>query len=310
MHDNYGEPKPSLHDCICCNSDYIEMTCGCDCESKQHEYDLKNKLKSIHKNHHDHLHNAEMASRMEHDMERRFFISLFLAVPIFLIATWPHIFEDRLSAQTINFMLLVLSTPCVFWTGSIFLTGAYHSLKSRKLNMSVLIATAVSVAYGASIILLIAGARETFFEAPAMLVTFVLFGHWMEMKARHGTTDALKALFKLVPSKAVVRKEGREEIINVSELKVGDSVILKPGEKVPIDGKITKGQTTIDESLVTGESTPVIKNVGDTVIGGSINQMGAIEFKVTHKHNETALATIIKMVEQAQLSKASGQKRP
>ncbi len=267
---------------------------------------MNDKLKSIHKSHHD-IHNAEIASHMEQEMEHRFFISLSLAIPIFLIATWPRILDGRFSPFIVNLILLILSTPCVFWTGSLFLTGAYHSLKSRTLNMSVLIATAVLVAYGASIFLLIAGAHETFFEAPAMLVTFVLFGHWMEMKARRGTTDALKALFQLIPSIAIVRQDGQEVTINVSALRVGDIVILKPGEKVPIDGQIIKGQTTIDESMVTGESRPVIKNVGDVVVGGSINQMGAIEFKVTHAQNETTLATIIKMVEKAQRSKASGQ---
>lgn len=314
MENKQRKSESCEHGCCRCAADYLAVACGCTMEAKHHEYGIKHGFYADHQtNSHKIMHQHSMAEpmmaeHMERDMRRRFFISLSLAIPIFLIATWPKIFSSILDQEIINLILLLLTTPCVLWTGSIFLTGAYYSLKARTLNMSVLIATGVCVAYVASIIMMISGATETFFEAPAMLITFVLFGHWMEMKARKGTSNALQALFRLIPAKAVILKNGKEITINATELKKHDIVILKPGDKVPIDGIITHGQTTIDESLITGESNPVLKNMGDTVIGGSINQMGYIQFKVTNSQEETALASIIKLVEKAQLSKAPGQK--
>src|SRR5207249_9562351 len=119
-----------------------------------------------------------------------------------------------------------------------------------------------------------------------LLVTFVLFGHWMEMRSRRGTTDALQALLQLVPPQARVLKDGKENLIPTSQVKVGDIIILKPGDRVPVDGTIADGETAIDESLVTGESIPVAKRVGDTVIGGSINQSGFVRFEATKVGDE------------------------
>lgn len=310
MKENYQKTS-HLHDCTHCAFNYLGVTCGCSLEAKHHEYRVEHQLHTVHQAASDHEHSMNqpaMAAHMEHDLAQRFFISLGLTIPIFMISTWPKILEGLLDQKLINLILLALTTPCVFWTGSIFLTGAYFSLKEKKLNMSVLIATGVSIAYFASIIMILLGSSETFFEASAMLVTFVLFGHWMEMKARRGTSDALKALFQLIPAQAHVLRNGKEVTIKAAELVIGDTVILKPGEKIPIDGVITQGRTTIDESLITGESNPVVKTIGDPVIGGSLNQMGSIQFKVTHSQNETALAHIIKLVEKAQYSKTHGQK--
>src|SRR3989344_380285 len=141
-----------------------------------------------------------------------------------------------------------------------------------------------------------------------LLTTFVLFGHWMEMKSRRGTTDALQALFNLVPPQARVLRDGKELLVPTSEVKIGDVLILKPGDKVPVDGVILDGETAIDESLVTGESLPVSKKRGDLVIGWSINTSGSVRFKATKVGEDTALAQIVKMVETAQNSKAPGQK--
>ena len=141
-----------------------------------------------------------------------------------------------------------------------------------------------------------------------MLVTFVLFGHWMEMKSRRGTTDALRALFDLVPPKATVLRGGQEVEIPSSEVVVDDFVVIRPGDKIPVDGSIEKGETTIDESLVTGESIPVDKGPGDEVVGGSINQSGSITFRATKIGADTALGQIVRLVEQAQNSKAPGQR--
>lgn len=174
--------------------------------------------------------------------------------------------------------------------------------------MAVLIAVGIVAAFGFSIVLTVLGSPDSYYEAAAMLITFVLFGHWMEMKSRRGTTDALQALMNLMPPQARVIRNGRETLVSTAEVKIGDTVVLKPGDKVPVDGEVLEGETAIDESLVTGESIPVPKKPGDAVIGASINQSGSVTFKATKVGDETALAQIVKLVELAQNSKAPGQK--
>ncbi len=266
--------------------------------------------KLSHMDHEAAMTSPQMAKRMERDMRRRFWISFILAIPIFLYspvgaAVFHAHFPTPIPA---SWLLLILTTPIVFWTGSIFITGTYYSLKAKKLNMAVLIATGVLAAYIFSVLLTIIGSSDTFYEAAALLVTFVLFGHWMEMKSRRGTSDALRALFDLVPPKANVIRDGKEISIPSAEIVHDDVVVLRPGDKVPVDGEITEGETSIDESLVTGESMPVAKTVGAKVVGGSVNQTGAVKFKATQVGSETVLAQIIKMVETAQNSKAPGQR--
>src|SRR3989344_4080311 len=259
---------------------------------------------------HAHSHRNHNHADMETDMRRRFWISFILSIPIVLYSPLGlNYFKFNLpSPIPVNWLLFILTTPIVFWTGSIFITGAYKSLKSRQLNMMVLIATGVLAAYLFSVLLTIIGGDETFYEAAALLVTFVLFGHWMEMKSRRGTSDALRALFDLVPPQAKVIRNGQEITIPSAEIIHNDIVVLRPGDKTPVDGIITGGESSIDESLVTGESIPVAKKIGDKVIGGSVNQTGKILFKATQVGSETILAQIIKMVETAQNSKAPGQR--
>ena len=251
-----------------------------------------------------------MAIQMETDMRRRFWISFLLSIPIFLLSpVGTNILHIQLFSSTItNWLLLLLTTPIVFWAGSIFITGCYYSLKARKLNMSVLIATGVLAAYLFSVLLTVIGSTDSFYEAAALLVTFVLFGHWMEMRSRKGTSESLRALFDLVPPKATVIRAGKEIVIASSEIVRGDIVRVRPGDKIPVDGEIIKGESTIDESLVTGESIPVSKIIGNSVVGGSINITGLIEFKANKVGSETVLAQIIKLVETAQNSKAPGQR--
>ena len=255
--------------------------------------------------------NPAMARKMEADMRRRFFVSFLLSIPIFLYSpVGINFFGLNLPAPIpVNWLLFILTTPIVFWTGSIFITGTYYSLKARKLNMAVLIATGVLAAYLFSVLLtFIQPGSETFYEAAALLVTFVLFGHWMEMRSRRGTSDALRALFDLVPPKANVIRRGKETSIPSAEIVQGDIVVLRPGDKVPVDGKIIEGETSIDESLVTGESIPVAKTIGAKVVGGSVNLTGLAKFQATKVGLDTVLARIIKMVETAQNSKAPGQR--
>lgn len=253
----------------------------------------------------------QMAKAMEADMRRRFWVSFLLSIPI---VVYSPLGTDvlRLSPPELpiptNWLLFLLATPIVFWAGSIFITGTYYSLKNRKLNMSVLIATGVLAAYLFSIPLMLAGGDETFYEAAALLVTFVLFGHWMEMRSRRGTSEALRALFDLVPPKATVIRNGKELTIPSAEVVVGDVIVIKPGDKIPVDGAVSEGETSIDESLITGESIPVLKKAGDSVIGGSVNQNGSILFVASKIGSDTALGQIIRLVEHAQNSKAPGQR--
>lgn len=259
---------------------------------------------------HTGLAGREMAKLMEEDIRNKFFVALILTLPI--IAYSPlgtNILGLRLPEPIpASWIMFLLATPVYFYSGWIFLYSTYKALQAKTLNMAVLIAVGITAAYAFSVVLTLLGSEESFYEAAAMLTTFVLFGHWMEMKSRRGTTDALQALFDLVPPQARLWRDGKETMVPTSEVKLGDILILKPGDKVPVDGEIVEGETAIDESLVTGESLPVAKSVGDNVIGGSINTSGSVKFKATKVGGDTALAQIVKMVETAQNSKAPGQK--
>src|SRR3989344_4846811 len=259
---------------------------------------------------HNGLAGREMAKLMEEDIRNKFFVALILTLPI--IAYSPlgtNILGLRLLEPIPTpWILFILTTPVYFYSGWIFLYSTYKALLKKTLNMAVLIAVGITAAYVFSIVLTLIGSEDSFYEAAAMLTTFVLFGHWMEMKSRRGTTDALQALFDLVPPQARLFKDGKETLVPTSDVKIDDILILKPGDKVPVDGEITEGETAIDESLVTGESLPVTKSVGDKVIGGSINTSGSVKFKAIKVGEDTALAQIVKMVETAQNSKAPGQK--
>ena len=265
--------------------------------------------KMTHTDHQSAMTDPGMAKAMEVDMRRRFWVAFILSVPVFLYSPVGESFFGVLpSPIPTAWLLFILTTPIVFWAGSIFITGTYQALRKRKLDMSVLIATGVLAAYGFSVFLTLTVGGETFFEAAALLVTFVLFGHWMEMKSRRGTSESLRALFDLVPPKALVIRSGEQKEVLTSEIVIGDVVVLRPGDKVPVDGVVQTGETSIDESLVTGESLPVVKNIGDRVVGGSINQSGTINFVAERVGSETVLAQIIKLVETAQNSKAPGQR--
>jgi len=252
-----------------------------------------------------------MAASMEADIRHRFWVALALSAFIVLLSPMgkmSSLLPLALPTAVRSWVLLALTTPVVFWCGWMFISGAYTALRSRKLDMSVLIAVGVLAAYLASAYLTVIGSADLFYEAAAMLVTFVLFGHWMEMKSRRGTSDALQALFKLVPPKARVIRSGMESEVPTAEVVQGDLLALRPGDRIPVDGEITEGETAVDEALVTGESLPVEKKAGDTVIAGSINGAGAVKFKATGVGGETTLARIAKLVETAQNSKAPGQR--
>ena len=259
---------------------------------------------------HTGLAGREMAKLMEEDIRQKFFFALILSIPIIAYSPLGEKVLGLNLPQPIPtaWILFILTTPVFFYSGWIFLYSTFKALQQKTFNMAVLIAVGITAAYAFSVMLTILGSSDSYYEAATLLITFVLFGHWMEMKSRRGTTDALQALFNLVPPQARILKNGKEELVSTSQVKVGDIVILKPGDKVPVDGEIIEGETAIDESLVTGESLPVTKIIGDKVIGGSINQSGSVKFKATKVGADTALAQIVKLVETAQNSKAPGQR--
>ena len=252
----------------------------------------------------------QMARLMELDIRNKFFFALILSIPIVLYSPLGKFIFGIQPPSPIPdpWLLFLLTTPVYFYSGWIFLYSSFRALQQRTLNMSVLIATGITAAYSFSVLLTILQSSDSYYEATALLVTFVLFGHWLEMRSRRGTTDALEALLRLVPPQARVMRDGRETLVPTSEVEVGDVIILKPGDRVPVDGRIVEGETAIDESLVTGESLPVAKAVEDNVIGGSINQSGSVRFEATKVGDETALAQIVRLVEGAQNSKAPGQR--
>jgi len=307
--------------CLSCEAARLATTCGCEFEAKQFEYGQARRVEQ-HDHHHAahgmgeaHDHEAQMAdprmaAHMEADMRRRFWWSLALTIPSVLYSPLGRTLLGVRLPEPIpaTWMLFALTTPVVFWTGSIFITGAYRSLRRRALNMSVLISTGVLAAYLFSVGITLLDAGETFYEAAAMLVTFVLFGHWMEMRSRRGTSDALQALFNLVPPRARVVRNGAVVEVPTTEVRTGEIIELRPGDRVPVDGQVIQGETAVDESLVTGESIPVAKRPGDTVTGGTINQSGSIRFRATKVGEDTALAQIVRLVEEAQASKAPGQR--
>ena len=251
-----------------------------------------------------------MAAAMERDMRTKFLIALLLTIPDVLYSPiGMNIFGLSLPTFGLShdLVMLILTTPVVFYCGWMFLAGAYQSLRRRALNMSVLVATGVLAAFIGSLALMLLG-QPTFFEAAAMLVTFVLFGHWMEMRSRRGTNDALRALFDLVPPQATIIRDGQEVTLPSSEVQVDDTVLLRPGDKVPVDGTVSEGESSVDESLVTGESVPVSKRPGDLVIAGSINRSGSLRFTATKVGADTTVAQIVELVQRAQNSKAPGQR--
>jgi Cu2+-exporting ATPase len=259
--------------------------------------------------HHD-MSDPSMAAAMAVDMRNRFFLSLILTVPTVAYSEiGMELFGLNLPHPLrLDIWLLLLSSPVVLWAGSVFHSGAFRALRNRTLNMNVLVSFGVFVAYAFSVGVVLMGGGATYFDAAAMLVTFVLFGHWVEMRSRQGSSEALRALLDLTPPMAIVLRDGQPVEIPTANVRTGDQLLLRPGAKVPVDGTVMEGETTIDESLITGESLPVGKRPGDAVVGGSINRTGSVTFRATKVGGDTALAQIVRLVRTAQTSKAPAQR--
>ena len=234
-------------------------------------------------------------------------------VAIASVLTLPLLLPMVLQLMGINWMLngrlqLALATPVQFWLGGRFYRAGWRAFKAKAGNMDLLVALGTSAAFGLSVYLLLQHAQHgmphLYFEASAAVITLVLLGKWLEDRAKRQTTDAIRSLNALRPSTARVRRDGIEVDTPIAEVRVGDLVCIRPGDRVPIDGEITEGRSHVDESLITGESLPVAKQVGDQVTGGAINAEGMLVVITQAVGAETTLARIIRLVESAQAGKA------
>ncbi len=249
---------------------------------------------------------------MARDMRNRFLVALALSIAIML---WSPMGRDMFGfAVPAPFGLrddvftLLLSLPVVFYSAWIFFDGAWRALRARTLDMMVLVAVAVGAGWLYSLAVTLTGGGEVFYEAASMLTTFVLLGHWFEMRARGGANDAMRTLLELAPPTAVVLRDGAPVEIPTAEVAVGDLLLIRPGAKIPVDGTVADGTSDVDESMVTGESLPVSKAPDSTVVGASINTTGTLRVRATKVGSDTVLAQIVAMVQEAQNSKAPGQR--
>ena len=258
-------------------------------------------------------HGAGMSmDAMVRDMRNRFLVALVLAIPVTayspLVKDVFHITLATPLGIDPKIVLFILTTPAVLWSGQIFFVGAWRALRHRTLDMSVLVALSVGSAYVFSVAGTFLYAGDVFYEASIDLLVFVLLGHWFEMRARSGASDAIRALLDLAPPMATVIRDGQSVEIPTSEVEIDDLVLIRPGDKIPVDGVVVEGSSSVDESMLTGESVPVEKAVGSAVIGASINKTGMFRFRATKVGADTALAQIVRLVQLAQNSKAPGQR--
>ena len=253
------------------------------------------------------------------DMSRRFWIGLALAIPVLILEMGGHFagLHQYIAPSTSNWLQLILATPVVLWAGWPFFERGWASLKTRNLNMFTLIAMGTGVAWIYSVVATVIpqsfpdafrsmdGAVPVYFEAAAVITVLVLLGQVLELKARESTGGAIRALLDLAPKTAWrVSKAGSDEEIALDTIVLGDRLRVRPGDKVPVDGTVVEGRSTVDESMVTGESLPVTKSVGETVIAGTINQSGSFVMRADKIGRDTMLARIVQMVAQAQRSRA------
>ncbi len=235
-----------------------------------------------------------------------FLLAAVLSFPL-LLAMIGHsfgVFHSFSSFFMQPLVQLVLATPVQFIVGWPFYRGAYNALRNGSANMDVLVALGTSSAYFFSLANMFTGSQDLYFETSAVLITLIILGKLLEARAKGQTSAAIKALMGLQAKTARVVRQGQELDIPIEEVVVGDILVVRPGEKVPVDGIIVEGTSTIDESMLTGESLPVDKNVGDSVVGATINKFGAFKFTATKVGKDTALAQIVRIVEEAQGSKA------
>ena len=251
------------------------------------------------------------------DMTQRFWIGLALTIPVLVLAmahVAPHP-PEWITGEWSRWIQFILSTPVVLWAGWPFFQRGWQSVRNRALNMFTLIAMGVGVAWFYSAVVMLApgvfprsfashGKIDIYFEAAAVITVLVLLGQVLELRARSRTGSAIRALLNLAPTVARVVRDGEERDVPLEQVQRGDRLRVRPGEKIPVDGKVLEGRTSVDESMITGESIPVEKTIGDRVTGGTINQTGSILMGAEKVGAETVLSRIVEMVAEAQRSRA------
>jgi Cu+-exporting ATPase len=256
------------------------------------------------------------------DMSRRFWISMALTIPVALFAMLPMLgvpVDQWLGPTVHTWIQLLLGTPVVLWGGRPFFERGWRSAVTRNLNMFTLIAIGTAAAYFYSLLAVLFPSVipenfrhhnrvEVYFEAAAVIVTLVLLGQVLELRARRRTSGAIRKLLSLAPPTARVVSDGSEQEVPLEQVHAGDILRVRPGEKIPVDGKVREGKSTVDESMITGEPLPVEKQPGDNVIGGTVNQTGSFQMTAEKVGAETVLAQIVNMVAEAQRSRAPIQK--
>lgn len=256
-------------------------------------------------NHNGHDHHAHMVT----DFRNKFFIILIFTIPIVLLSPMIQNFigvDWQFTGD--SYIVAALATFVYFYGGWPFIKGAYDELKNKEPGMMTLIAMAISVAYFYSMAVVFGFNGEEMFWELATLVLIMLLGHWIEMRAINNASKALESLASLMPDTANrITENGETEEVQIDDIKVGDLLLVKPGEKMPLDGKIVKGKSQVDESMLMGESVPVEKSVGDEVIGGSINREGSLTIEVEKLMNESYLRQVIDMVRESQRTKSKTQ---
>jgi Cu+-exporting ATPase len=262
---------------------------------------------------------AEAANEEEYrSLMRKFWFAAAISIPVMALS-YPDLVPGLrdwmpMGSETRRIvwsLLGVLSLPVLVWAGSQFFIGMWDALRHRAANMHTLIAIGISAAYAYSVVAVVwpglfpnMALAEVFWDVTDVVVALVVLGLALEIKAKGRTSQAIKKLIGLQAKTARVVRDGKESDIPVEEVLVNDVVVVRPGEKIPVDGKVTAGSSAVDESMITGESMPIEKQVGDEVIGGTLNKTGSFRFTATKVGKDTALATIIKMVKDAQGSKA------
>ena len=257
-------------------------------------------------------HGATSMAAMVRDMRNRFLVALVFGV---IITLWSRIGRDVIGFRVAapfglrdDVFELVLSLPVIFYSAQVFFAGAYRALRARTLDMMVLVAVAVGAGWVYSVGVTLTGGGDVFYEAATILAAFVLLGHYFEMRARGGASEAVRALLQLAPPMALALRNGEPVEVATDQVVVGDLLLIRPGAKIAVDGVVEDGESDIDESMVTGESLPVHKARGDSVVGATINTTGTLRVRATRIGADTALAQIVKLVQEAQNSKAPGQR--
>ncbi len=245
--------------------------------------------------------------------KRRFLIALILGLPVFALSMlhFLPVYPD-IPPHILHLLLFALTTPVLFYSGAAFFSGAYKALRHFAANMDTLVALGTSAAYGYSVwvtffpatVAAFGQKMAVYYDTTAMIITFILLGRWLEARSRGRASEAIRRLLALAPAIARVRRDGGEVEVPLEQVVAGDLVLVRPGEKIPVDGVVAEGISSVDESMLTGEAIPVVKKPEDEVWGGTINQRGFLVFKATRVGEDMVLSQIIRLVEQAQTSKA------